>query len=453
MKKTIAILLTLILLAAALFGCCGENGMKNKKIDYDSYNVGDRIFMFKIWNFEVMPLGSFKKTVDAVKADGFNMIVVHLVWAKAETRTGKLDLQRYADMARYVLDQGMKVGFDVDLLRGENDGYLTKDEVMYSRSGKKSSGGTTFSKSQFSLCSETAVEKAVTFYKKVVQFMHDALGDDVFCYIPTMTQYAETEYWCADEYDYGNVAISAFKDWLKEKYGTTDEMNKKTGSDYIDFDFVVAPSMSDTYNPLFLDWYSFRHEKLKNVIDKFSEVQHEVAPNSNMAVQFGSVFDSAGNLRCTFNFPDLVENVQIVWIDDAPNYDHNFSVDYLRSNVPANVLCANEIDAPDRDGASPEAYFKQADESYKFGCSIVNVANWSINDNYKKYMPTWQEISGKWVTGDAENLLPSPETETLSVKLTDIIKNKGVDELRIQFNEISNSGEKFVWLRIEDDLK
>ncbi len=421
------------------------------KIDYESYNVTDRIFMFKIWNFEVMPLANFKKTVDAVKEDGFNMIVVHLVWAKAEPKAGKYDLERYANMAQYVIDQGLKVGFDVDLLRGENDGYFKREDIMFSKSGKMSSGGTTFSKSQFSLCSENAVEKAVGFYKYVVEFMHEALGDKVYCYIPTMTQYAETEYWCADEYDYGETAIKAFKAWLEEKYKTADKMNEKLGCGYSSFDDVIAPATTDVNDPLCFDWYTFRHEKLKNVIDKLSAAQHEVAPNSKMAVQFGSVFDSACKTRCTYNYPDLCENVQIVWMDGAPTYGHNVSVNYRRSNVPANMICANEIDAPDQNGASPEAYFKQADESYKFGCNIVNVANWKINANYKKYQPTWQKITEKWVSGETKNVIPNKETETITVKLTDAIRF-GLDDFRAKYNELSNNGEKFVWLKLEDDL-
>lgn len=452
--KKISLFLTIILIIGTLFSGCGVE--KVNKIDFESYKVEDRIFMFKVWNFEVMSTKLFQNTVDTAKEDGFNMIVIHLLWANAERKEGEFKFEPYIEMTRYALEKGMKVGYDVDLLRVLNDRFLDeKTDIMYSRDGKKCVGeNNNKMRTQFSFCSENAVSKAVKFYKTFVETMEKEFPGKIYCYIPTFTQYAETEYWVGGgELDYSVTAVNAFREWLKNKFGTTEELNKKLETTVFDIDTLDPPSTKDA-TPIGIQWYIFRHEKLKNVIDRLSEAQHAVAPDSKMAVQFGSVFDSASVHRATLNFPKLTENVQIMWVDDSPTYDHNFSIDYVRSNVRPELEIANEIDSASQDGASKDAYLKQGNESFKFGCKIVNIANWSANgDAYRSYKPVWNEIADNWTREGAtgENVIPAEDTPEITATLTEIYA-RGTSWLRDKFNELSENGQKFVWIKITDDF-
>ena len=91
-----------------------------------------------------------------------------------------------------------------------------------------------------------AVSKAVNFYKAFVQAMNKEFGSKIYCYIPTFTQYAETEYWVGGgELDYSDTAVNAFREWLKNKFGSTEELNEKLGTTIFDIDTLEPPSTKE----------------------------------------------------------------------------------------------------------------------------------------------------------------------------------------------------------------
>lgn len=285
--------------------------------------IKDRYFIFRIWNFDIQSLSAFKSTVDTVAADGFNAIKVHIPWHHAEKTAGVYDYAAFDAMIDYVVkEKGMKVAISLDMTRTTGDTVLTEADIMRDPAGNLCVGGSgAGNRMQISFNSENAVDRCVAFYKDAVKHYDERYGDAVLFYLPAFSQYAETEYWCAGEYDYSDNAKTAFRAFLKESYGTVEALNTALGTAYASFDGVVPPATgtSDNLGKL---WYSFRHKSLKNVIDRLAAAQEEVTVGTKFSIQLGCVYDSASALRGTYGLSELCENVDVFWIDDGPLSDH-----------------------------------------------------------------------------------------------------------------------------------
>ena len=416
-------------------------------------DITERYFIFRIWNFDIQSLSAFKNTVDTVAADGFNAIKVHIPWHHAEKTAGVYDYAAFDAMIDYVVkEKGMKVAISLDMTRTTGDRVLTEADIMRDPAGNICVGGSgAGNRMQISFNSENAVDKCVAFYRDAVKHYDERYGDAVLFYLPAFSQYAETEYWCTSEYDYSDNAKAAFRAFLKEAYGTVDALNTALGSSYASFDAVEPPSAgaSDNLGKL---WYSFRHKSLKNVIDRLAAAQEEVTDNTKFSIQLGCVYDSASALRGTYGLADLCENVDVLWVDDGPLMDHNFSMDYVRSCVPASVELAQEIDGPLQNGATPERYLAQGLICFERGCTYVSAANWNMDANYQTYRPVWQEIAATWLGEITPAVVqPTENTPTMEVSLADLLRRRSYDRYINQYKELSVNGE-FVYVKVVDDL-
>ena len=243
--------------------------------------ISDRYFIFRIWNFTERALSTFQYIVDTAAADGFNAIKVHIPWYRAEKTAGVYDYGVFDEMIDYVVkEKGLKVAISLDMTRRKGDTLIPETEIMRDPAGNLCIGGSeTGDRMQISFNSELAVEKCVAFYKDAVKHYDERYGDMVLFYLPAFSQYAETEYWCAGEYDYSDNAKAAFRGFLKDTYGTVDVLNAALETNYASFDEVQPPSAgsSDGFGQL---WYSFRHKSLKTVIDRLAMAQEEVTENT-----------------------------------------------------------------------------------------------------------------------------------------------------------------------------
>ncbi len=416
-------------------------------------SIEERYFIFRIWNFTQRNLSTFKSIVDTVAADGFNAIKVHIPWYRVETVSGQYDYAVFDEMINYVVkDKGMKVAVSLDLTRRKGDTVLTEDDIMRAPNGDLCMGGSeTGDRLQISFNSENAVSKAVAFYKDAVNHYDELYGDAVLFYLPAFSQYAETEYWCAGEYDYSVSAVSAFRAYLKDTYGNIGALNTVLSSDCASFDEVNPPAgtAGDSLGQL---WYIFRHKSLKTVIDRLVAAQDEVTENTKFAIQLGCVYDTASALRGTFGVADLAEHADVVWIDDGPLMNHHFSMDYIRSVLPATVELAQEIDGPHQNGATPERYLEQGLVCFERGCTYVSAANWGINADYEAYRHVWQEIADTWLGDDPPEVVqPNENSPTVEISLLELFKRRNVDRYIGQYLRASEDG-SFVYLKVMDDL-
>lgn len=416
-------------------------------------NIQDRYFIFRIWNFTERKLSTFKYIVDAAAADGFNAIKVHIPWYRAETVSGQYEYAVFDEMIDYVVkEKGMKVAISIDLTRRKGDTVLSEDDIMRAPNGDLCMGGSeTGDRLQISFNSENAVSKAVAFYKDAVKHYDERYGDAVLFYLPAFSQYAETEYWCAGEYDYSDNAVKAFRAYLQRIYGTVEALNTALSVSYVSFDEVVPPSgmAADALGQL---WYTFRHESLKAVVDRLAVAQDEVAQSTKFAIQVGCVYDAASVLRGTFGIAELAEHADVVWIDDGPLMNHHFSMDYIRSVLPASVELAQEIDGPHQNGATPENYLAQGLTCFARGCTYVSAANWGINADYEAYRHVWQEISSTWLSENPPEVIqPNENTPTLEISLRELFQRRNADRYINLYKRTSKDG-SFVYIKVVDDL-
>ena len=415
--------------------------------------ISRRYFIFRIWNFEISSLAAFKKTVDTVAADGFNAIKVHIPWHHVETTAGVYDYEAFDELIDYVVkEKGMKVAISLDMTRRKGDRVLSEDDIMRDPDGNLCMGGSlTGDRLQISFSSENAVDKCVAFYRDAVKHYNERYGDAVLFYLPAFSQYAETEYWCAGEYDYSEAAKGAFRVFLQEQYRTVEGLNAALGAEYGSFVEVQPPpaAASDGLGRL---WYMFRHDALKTVIDRLAAAQDEVAEGTKFAIQLGCVYDTASALRGTYGFAELCENVDVFWMDDGPLMDHDFSMDYIRSGLPATVELAQEIDGPRQNGATPERYLEQGLTCFARGCTYVSAANWEMNADYEAYRSVWREIAATWLGEDTPAVVqPDADTPTVEISLADLFRRRSPDRYISAYRKASPNGE-FVYIRVVDDL-
>jgi len=415
--------------------------------------IGERYYIYRIWNFTPQTQAQFEQTVDAAAETGFNAIKVHIPWSRVESVAGEYDYAPFDPMIDYVVKtKGLKVAISIDLTRRADDQVIGLDQMQRDPAGNLCQGGSIDGmRTVISFCSESAVGAAVAFYEDAVK-RYDALyGDDILFYLPAFTQFAETEYWPAGEYDYSDLAKNAFRAFLKDKYGDIAALNVIIGTNYSDFSQVEPPSCTASDN-LGVLWYQFRHQKLKGFIDALAKVQKDAAPESKLALQFGSHFDAASLLRCTLNAGDLAENADVVWIDDGPISEHEFSMDYADATFAPSVLLAQEIDGPNQVGATPEKYLEQGMDAYSRGCTYLSIANWTIDADYESYKWVWEQLASTWLGDNPPPVIDTADTSIqMEIKLSQMLRRGNPYAYITEYYNIAPNGE-YVNIHVINDL-
>ncbi len=413
-------------------------------------NDTERFFIFRIWNFTERNFNTFKSIVDSVAKTGFNAIKIHIPWHRVEATAGVYDFSVFDKMFDYVINaKGLKAAVSVDLCRKSEGNFIPDEDLQKDSNGVITKDGPYYGRSAISFCSEYAVGKAVEFYEKTVRHYDGLYGDKILLYLPAFSQYCETEYWCAAEYDYSDKAVSAFRTELFEKY-TLEELNKLAKKNYSSFDEIQPPSCNST-DGLGKLWYKFREGRLKAVIDRLAAAQKAACPGTKIAIQLGSVFDNAILMRATVNFVSLCENADVIWVDDAPIYDHAFSMDYARVLIDQGKEIAQEIDGPLQNGASSGNYLSQGLISFERGAKYLSIANWGIDDNYYAYEDVWKQIIGTWLSDDPPAVLDRTGEPTLTVPLSKVFKSKGTQTYQSKYQKLMKTN-KSVKIIIENDL-
>ena len=420
----------------------------------EARSVGERYFVYRIWNFTYMTQAQFESIVDAAAQTGFNAIKVHIPWSRVEATTaGVYDFSAFDPMIEYVVKtKGMKVAISIDLTRRADDKVIPLDQMQYDPSGNLCKGGSIDGmRTMISFCSESAVASAVAFYSAAVERYEAKYASDVLFYLPAFSQYAESEYWCAGEYDYSDLAKADFRAFLQEKYPDIAALNYVLGTEYTSFEQIQPPSTSasDNFGQL---WYQFRHQNLKSIIDALALAQKAISPDSKYALQFGSIYDSASLARCTLAAGDLAEHADVVWIDDGPNTDHEFSMDYANAAFAPHILLAQEIDGPRQVGATPEKYLDQGMDAYMRGCTYLSIANWDIDQYYRDYEWVWKQLIDTWFGDAVPEVIDTSATEPVQeISIAGLLRKGDPGTLIHEYYTIAKDG-SFVNIRLTDDL-
>ena len=245
------------------------------------------------------------------------------------------------------------------------------------------------------------------FAAAVVQQFRARYGDNILSYSFTIAHFGESEYPLAS-YPYfcdtSPDAAAGFRVWLQAHYGTPQAVAAAWGHSppFTSFaqiqilDGKASPALGQA-PPAYLDFMAYREYALASFLHQVRDAVH--AEGGLVMAQFGSVWDVASSTRGTHGFGPMVEGFDLVVVDDAPTYDHLYSMDYTRTNA-GGVPFGNEVDAPCNLGCTtgnitqccypfPNQYWDlglglaqmnaQVSQSYGRGAAWVDLANW---DNF-----------------------------------------------------------------------
>lgn len=426
-----------------------------------------RRLAFVIWNFEITEWEDFTRLVDRISRQGFTTVRLHLSWFNAECAPGIYDFSPYDDRIAYIAAKGMDVILTVDLQRKVHttedgtktalDAVIDTDEFQYAYGADTHVPETHYGTAMISYASPRGTDCMVRFYGAAVAHFAAVFGPEVIAYAyPTFTPYCETEYWCAGAYDYSVHMKRAFEDYLSEIYETADDLNRDLGTEYRSFAEVPMPDDTErgTLGVLF---YQCRHRVLKALIDRLADAQRAAAPEIPFAVQFGCVWDGASVRRCTYAFADLSEKADLVVVDDAPGFDHAFSMDYVASVLDGSGKgFGNEIDGyyMIADGVTTaEGYIEQGLISYRHNASVQYVANWMVDEPLSNYGYIFSTVAQEYLeTESPDCVTENPAQEPVPVSLLKLFETGDCRDYQDDYRHITDGGERFGRICVTDDL-
>ena len=427
-----------------------------------------RRMAYVIWNFEITEWETFTRLVDRVCRQGFTTIRLHLSWFNAEKTPGVYDFSPYDAQISYIVSRGMDVILTVDLQRKVHtledgtktalDAVIDTDEFQYAYGAESYIADTQYNTAMISYASPRGTECMVRFYAAAVKHFADAFGSAVIAYAgPTFTPFCETEYWCAGAYDFSVHMKRAFSAFLAENFSHIDDLNLDLGTDYLTFDAVPMPDDGDR-GVLGVLFYQCRHRVLKALIDRLAEAQRTAAPAIPFTVQFGCVWDGAGARRCTYAFSDLCEHADLVIVDDAPGFDHAFSMDYIASVLDGSGKAfGNEIDGYymlENGTATAEGYVEQGLTSYRHGASVQYVANWMTEKPLSNYGYIFSTAAQEYLAPvqNPDVVSPAEDGDELHISLLRLFEGGVWQDYAEDYRELSDGGEKFCRICVHDDL-
>lgn len=252
-----------------------------------------------------------------------------------------------------------------------------------------------------------AVRAALLDYvTAVVTQFRARYGDSIDYYSFTFNTTGENEYPLGGGLtDTSPDAATAFRRWLAIRYATPQDVSTAWGHTpaFTSFGEIqildgAAPPAIGAAPRAYLDFMAYREAALRGFLGAIRDRVH--AAGGKVIAQYGSVWDVASATRGTFGFGSQIGGFDLVLIDDAPNYDHRYSMDYTRTNSPGvpfgnegdsacDLACLSGDLASCCDAATYPAGIDvafgitrldaQVSQSYAYGATYFDLANW---DNF-----------------------------------------------------------------------
>lgn len=399
-------------------------------------------------------------------ADGCNAIHVNVNWEKVyPTRNSVPDWSLADSQVAIARELGIKIIVRVWVGRHESTNevgnWWTRQQKPIDPEGRYSNGV-----QSFSYYDKPSVEEAANFVKEVVTHYKKDQEENRVLYVTVVSSSsAETHYNVqASEgheaaylttFDYSDVALTAFRQWLQVKYKTISGLNKAWNADYSGFDKVRPlsyPGTSYAYNfpwQTGTDWYLFRHDGLKKFIDKMVVAVKSVDNTYKFIPDFGSVFDSFSILRGTYAFKNLASNCDGVKNNNAPSHPHAFIADLLRSNLKPGQWIGSELDASVSE-ATQSDYDKQVNEWFEHGGNIINIFGFDRNEAYGRIKNTIIKAKTKWLIDPY--VRPIEPTETISYTVLSAIQRMSVFDAQTAWREKATAAKNPVRVLLDESI-
>ncbi len=365
------------------------------------YNAGD-------------PDGSYGRTnLQAAFDAGVNAVLLGINWNLVVAKPGATP--NWATIDSYVklaTDNNVKIAFRILVSRDYDavNGFWGDSQTMIDATGMPLH---TNQQANFSLNDAPSVAQSQEFVKAVTQRYQYLQAQGKLLFISVVTSpYAEMDYPFTNNpiggklsvvpFDYSPVTQSAYRQWLTDRYKTIDALNKAWDRNYTQLS-DIAPPQPDPSSPYNVfsgkagdDWYVFRHQTLKAFIGQSVSTIRGVDPSIVIMNEHGSVWDNFSGLRGTYGFKDLAQLADGLKINDAPEYNHYFSTDLIRSNVAPGKWIMNEVDGQDM-AVDLQTLYDQAEQCFRLGSQAVTFANFSTPANWARMKWVIQKLKSTGV--------------------------------------------------------
>ncbi len=150
--------------------------------------------------------------------------------------------------------------------------------------------------------------------------------------------------------DDSKYSLEGFRNWLREKHGTVERLNKAYGSDYRNFEDVKIPTEKDP-RPVWYEWCLYNQDRFFAFHDWMKDVIREMDPKTpiHMKVQ-GTVFDSQRYFQVGINHEDSAKLDRISGNDNysyyQPDPDEEYAEGWLRQSMYCNLQRSVAPDNP-----------------------------------------------------------------------------------------------------------
>lgn len=231
-----------------------------------------------------------------IKAAGIDILRIHAFWAALEPSEGNFEFAVYDRLVDKAKEYGLSILFTMYLVSAPEWVFEKHTDSRF-----VSDRGTVWNSNQFpdnahggwpGLCYDSdpyraTVKNFVQAFALHFKGRENVLAIDVW-HEPDeepAQQYAQGD-WRELLYCYCDYSVRKFRNWLKGKYGSLEELNKVWTRHYEAWKQVQPPHEYGTFTE-WLDWKHFRMERITDQVQWVSDVIKECDPDRITSVHCG----------------------------------------------------------------------------------------------------------------------------------------------------------------------
>ena len=430
------------------------------------------------------------KEIEKAYQKGFNAVNIAVLWDfikvyRAKTPNPWIQVDNQVKKAA---ELGMKIGLrvwvngwcGVNYPQSQWCSNFDPNELMVDGDGRYditiSGPGT---RSMTSFASTSSLKRMKDFTAEVMERYKKYQEDGTILYVNLATTgeqelgYSFGRTGTSGLFDYSIPTKEAYRVWLRRKYCNNLSSLKRAWGEANYPNLKSFSEIEPKYNFYFQysfegpdgrDWFIFRNFLLKRFNQQFIQAVRSVKVNRPFKIinDYGSVFDDVSVRRGTLAFQDLGEGTDGIKINNALNYNHRFSMDYIRSNMP-NKWIMNETEVnnfiPNQSIEAINQYgnFQQTDQSFTHGAKMVSVFVSSADGNMSQFLDNganwFSIIKNKWLNNKSP--ISVVQKGKMNLKLSNLIFEGGCSskcKALTEWQDIyAKNGGIPVEIRIEED--
>ncbi len=217
----------------------------------------------------------WRKDLQQIKDLGFNTVRTWVEWQRAEPRPGEYNFENLRLLMELAEEVGLKVFIQMYVDSAPDwVGKQYPDAKFMTQSGVQVE-----SQSAPGFCTDhsgvaDAVHNFYTQTAKVANEYSNFYGWDLWSE-PHIINWANIDYVQNAQFCYCPYTQARFRDWLKEKYGTLENLNTVWHRGFLEWEDVSPPRFSTILSYTdYLDWKTFIYEKLaEDLGDRYDAVR------------------------------------------------------------------------------------------------------------------------------------------------------------------------------------